>query len=217
MTLRVHFVLVAEGTSDHALVQPLQRLLVLAGADEASGVAPDLASLPKPPGKTVAAQVDMALKLEPTANAVFVHRDADLPTSDMRRAQVTAAVAHVSPQDVVPVIPVQETEAWLLTNEDSIREAAGHPTGRAELRLPALRRIEQTANPKERLESALIAASGLSGRRLDRFKRHLPRHRTWLLETLDVTGPVRQLTAWAELEQDVADLVEGFRKANETG
>jgi hypothetical protein len=202
--MKIHFLFIGEGSSDRGLVPHLESLCVRAGAEEATGVAPDLGRLPKPPGKDVASQVGRALRLEPTANLVFVHRDSDSRDPSARRQQIMTALSNLG-RSHVPVVPVQELEAWLLLDEGALRTVAGNPGGRQPLGLPRASHIEDVAAPKERLMAALETASGLSGRRLDKFKQRFSRHRAILLERLDIEGLLSEVPAWKTLVQDIVD------------
>ncbi len=211
--IRVFFLFVGEGHSDTALVSHLEELCILCGADEAAGVAPDLSSLPqKPASRKVVDKLPAALTLEPNADLIFVHRDADSVDAEPRYREISQTASGLKLQGrVVPVVPVQETEAWLLLDEGEIRRAADNPNGRAELDLPSPSRIEGIASPKERLFRTLEAASELRGRRLARFKRSLPRRRRLLLERLDPTGAVAQLPAWQRLKEKLEEIILGMR------
>jgi hypothetical protein len=61
------------------------------------------------------------------------------------------------------------TEAWLLINESSLREAAGNPRGTLQLNFPKASRLEDLPDPKASLRQLLKDASDLKGRRLQRF------------------------------------------------
>jgi len=202
--MRIHFVLIGEGTADDALVPHLERLCVECGADEATGVAPDFGRLPTPVGKTVAEKLRRVLQLEPTADLYFIHRDADARQADARRAEIARGAADAAfPAKWVPIVPVQETEAWLLLDETAIRHVAGKPRGRTPLNLPSPSHVENVANPKEKLQAALNAASELTGRRLDRFKTDFSRHRKRLLQRLPTEGALRNVPAWQQLRADL--------------
>lgn len=197
---QIHFLLICEGSSDEGLVRHLEKLCVECGASEVSGVAPDLTALRSPPGRRVDEKVRAAIRLEPGANLIFVHRDSDSPDptpriEEISRAMSAHGVAHV------PVVPVQETEAWLLLDERAIRIVAANPKGRIPLDLPKPSRVEQLASPKERLQEALILASELSGRRLKKFRRLFPQQRASLLSRLDMDGPVATLPAYKRMKQ----------------
>jgi hypothetical protein len=136
---------------------------------------------------------------------IFVHRDADSDSDANRREQILSAASKVSlVAPVVPVVPIQELEAWLLLDEAAIRAAVGRPSGHEALDLPAGRSIEAMKSPKEILREACVVASRTKGRRRDSELRKFSARRRTLLERLDIDGPVRQLTAWQRLEQDIA-------------
>jgi len=168
--VRIKFVLVCEGSSDRGLVPHLETLCVRAGATEAVGEAPDLARLPVPPGKTVSGQVSAVMRLGAEINLLFVHRDSDGRDPRIVRRQITEEVSSLVGCPVhVCVVPVQEIEAWLLTDEDAIRQVSGKPGGREPLRVPPRRQIEGTASPKEILKEAIAQASGRGGADWRRF------------------------------------------------
>ena len=118
--------------------------------------------------------------------------------------------------DWVPVIPVRETEAWILLDEAAIRRVAGSPKGRRPLELPKLSQLENVSDPKKALEEALCTASGCQGNRLKRFRKRLGELRRILLEQLPVGGyleevPVggylEEVPAWCRLKQSVEEFV----------
>ncbi len=196
--MKVRFIFVGEGGTDLRLVPLIRVLCILCGADEVSGIAPDFRRLPFKPEKTVASQVGAALTLEPGADFVFVHRDADSRSAQHRYDEIEKAAAGV-PVPLIPIVPIQETEAWLLLDEQAIRDVAGNPKGKVFLGLPKPSRVESTTSPKELLKSALAAASELSGRRLEKFQKEFGLHRSLLFDRIDVHGPITQLSAWDQL------------------
>lgn len=134
----------------------------------------------------------------------FVHRDAEREPAESRRAEIASgAEAAGVTEPVVPVVPVRMTEAWLLLDEQAIREVAGRPSGSTPLDLPKRAAVERAPDPKDVLKAALATAAELSGRRARQFQRDFGRHRALLLERLDIHGPVRQLTAWKQLRADI--------------
>ena len=196
------FTLVREGTSDEGLVPHLRELLVRAGLDEVIGSVRDYSGPITERLLSLAAEARMV-------DIAFVHWDADKRVDRDRRAHIAAAVAATPALTsiVVPVIPIQELEAWLLLDEAAIRTVVGKPSCRVPLGLPRLKRVEETASPKEVLQGALLAASETTGRRRRDERRAFSTRRRTLLERLDIDGPVRQLTAWQRLEADVASAV----------
>lgn len=193
----LRFALVTEGSSDRGILPHLEELCSRAGAGEVEGSAPNLGVLPQPPGKRVAEQVRAALGLVPEARIIFVHRDADSSDDTLAQRDIESGVAEVDgcPRHV-GLVPIQELEAWLLTDEQAIRDVAGNPGGRTPLHLPKISGIERLASPKERLEQVLVEACELSGRRLKAFRKAFPYHRSILLERLDIDGKISRLPAW---------------------
>ncbi|MGH2852727.1 MAG: hypothetical protein ACRDLF_00850 [Solirubrobacteraceae bacterium] len=159
-----------------------------------------------PPGRTVHQRLERILKIDPDFHVLLVHRDCENDTRDLRETEIALGVARCDVQwPVVPIVPIRMTEAWLLLDEEAIRIIAGRPSGVESLDLPKVSQVETVSDPKARLRAALEGACGLSGRRLKKFKRDFPAHRRQLLERLDRSGPVRQLSAWQALEADTAD------------
>lgn len=184
------FALIREGTSDDGLVPHIRSLLLLAGATSALGAAREYK------GPT-AQRIAKVLAEEVVVDLIFVHRDADDRDHTPRLVEITSAAnAADCAEKVVPVLPVQELEAWLLTDSVAIRTVVGKPRGTSPLGLPAIRNIESTSSPKEVLEAACIAASDASGTRRRKEAKLFGRHRGTLLERLDLNGDVRRLASW---------------------
>jgi len=211
--MRVQFLLIGEGTTERGLLEHLASLCIEAGATEASGAVPPFERLDVPVGHDLMLRLRAARRLIPTANLYFVHRDADALDPEPRYAEIAQAVA-TSAVDLtyVAIVPIQEPEAWLLTDEAAIRRVAGRPNGRTQLDVPALNRIEQTGHPKERLEAALLlAAQPLVGKRLKSFRQEIGRRRQQLLEALPLGGPLEQLAAWRRLRDDTTAAIAALR------
>lgn len=212
MQMLVHFLFIGEGTSDDGLIPHLESLCIEAGAEEATGVAPDFRRLQGAVGRSVGEKLRAALRLEPEANLVFVHRDADGRDAAQRYNEIARAVADCDCKvPVVSVVPVQETEAWLLLDESAIRRAVGKPRGTVDLNLPLPLAIERVANPKERLKQALERASEAAGRRLDRVRQSFPFHRRTLLQDLPTLGEIENIPSWNKLKMDLIQRIEIIR------
>ena len=93
---------------------------------------------------------------------LFIHADADAPTRERAYTERIApgleriAAARENEEsvchDVVPVIPVQMVEAWLLADADALRAVLGTELNSEQLGIPAsAQQIEGMANPKEHL------------------------------------------------------------------
>lgn len=207
--MRLHFALIAEGQSEKGLVGVLTRLCTelwtevgQAGVD-GEWVLPMLAMFGT--GKKLGDQLRGLLDHDQTFNLVFVHRDADAPHDTFARATIARGVqiSGDGPR-VIPVVPIQETEAWLLTDEAAIRKYVGNPNGRAPLGLPKRKQVEHKARPKELLRDVLTRASrpGRQRRSLESGGSEFGRIRQLLLENLDIHGPVTELLAWRALVDD---------------
>jgi hypothetical protein len=179
MSLAIRFVFIGEGTSDESLIPHLRELCFLCGADDAENIEIERNQLQKKVGHTILEKVRAVLQLAPNANLLFIHRDADGRDSSPRYKEIASAIESLGGSiPYVAVVPVQETEAWLLLDEEAIREVVESRKGRIRLNLPSPSQVESIANPKERLKEVLATASGLKGRRLKKFRKN------WLFRNL---------------------------------
>lgn len=210
----IHFLFIGEGSSDEALVTHLEDVCILAGANEVSGIAPDLGRLGRRIGHDVSSKVEAALSLEPTANLLFVHRDADSRDPEPRYREIERAIQQLDVKvPHVSVVPVQEIEAWLLLEEAEIRRVAENPNGRVALNLPSPNTVENITNPKERLREALLTASETTGRRRQRFVSRFDDHRRLLIERLHASGRLSTVAAWRRLFADVEAAITRVRQS----
>ncbi|HEY0737123.1 MAG TPA: hypothetical protein VGD69_19560 [Herpetosiphonaceae bacterium] len=210
--MRIDFALIGEGSSDSGLIEHLSQLCLEAGADEVTPIVPDLQWLPEDTRRTIEAKLRATIRLQPNVNLIFIHRDADSRDPTPRYAEITRAVeACALLKSWVAVVPVQETEAWLLLDEAAIRSVAGKPNGRANLNLPRPRLVENIADPKEYLRNAIVAASELKGRRLNDLRKNFSTHRQILLRRLPIDGPIRQVPSWVRMRDDIIEAVENLR------
>jgi hypothetical protein len=157
-----------------------------------------------------------AVKLYP-CDLLFIHRDAERESPSNRVQEISEALASLPEYKVLPVIcvvPVRMTEAWLIFDEQAIRNASGNSHGKVGLPMINVSRIEEHADPKDALEKLLRTASELRGRRLDKFNTKHARQR--VAELIDDFGPLRSLTAFQRLESDIKRIVqqEGWARAD---
>lgn len=209
MSRSLTFFLLCEGTSDEALAEHIERLAVRQGAEEVIGIA--RAGTGRVEDKVRTLRDDGT-----PFDFVVVHRDADARDPSPRLDEVTVTLGQLGVPGC-PVVPVQMTEAWLLTDEHAIRAAVGRPSGRETVVLPHLRDIETTHDPKSVLRAALIAATGASGRRRKKAARDWSTYRRILLERLDIDGPVQQLPSWQRMVNDVSAAVNAALARTPTG
>jgi len=187
--------LLADGSSDRVLLPILQWLM-----DQHCHAATELnfaEYLPSEPA-TLTERISAALDYYP-CHLLFVHRDAEGDDPALRQAQIDAAWAGCNPAvQLVSVIPVRMTEAWLLVDEVAIRGAAGNPNGVAALDLPKPGKLAQHKGSKSALFDALRTASGRSGARLKDFHPESRRHR--VTELMATFAPLRSLPSFERLE-----------------
>ncbi|MFI5935045.1 hypothetical protein [Actinoplanes sp. NPDC051494] len=194
---------VAEGSSDMPIADIVERLFFERGV-EVRLSKPDFGLLGKVP-KVVSSRLAAGEQLHGgTFDVVVVHRDADNAGVAARRREITTAADTLSGEpQVIPVIPVRMTEAWLLLDEAEIRFVAGNPNGKNPLHLPGRREVEARADPKQILQAALLNAAEAKGRRHERERKRFFEHRRLLLERLDCNGPVTRLSGWQQMVADV--------------
>lgn len=212
----LNYTLLAEGTSDEALMPILNWLLEQCGVRIAiQSQWADLARLPHPP-RDLSGKIKKSLEVYP-CNILFIHRDADNGSRAERVQEIQEAVNQISGSvfEHVCVIPVRMTEAWLLIDEQAIRRAAGNPNGRMKLDMPPRDRLEEILDPKQRLQQLLAAASGLSGRRRDDFNSKEKAERlerlARFIEEFSGFLVLRELNAFRALENDLKNVLQRMK------
>ena len=201
----IRYTLLADGTSDRALMPHLtwllqQRLPAYAIQAELA----ELWRLPKPPRRLLE-RINRALDLYPR-DLLFVHRDAEKELRQTRVAEIRTALA--GSRAIVPaacVVPVRMQEAWLLFDEAAIRHAANNRYSTISLQLPPLSTVESRPDPKQDLYELLRRASGLGSRRLRKFSESRAAQR--ISELTDDFSPLRLVPAFAALEADINSII----------
>ena len=199
--------LLAEGTSDRALLQII-RLTLAAHVGPSVLIDPpqraDSYRLPPRVKKDRGAWVRAVVEEYP-CDLLFIHRDADGAGRDKRLDEIagwTAAADLPTESGIttVSIVPVHETETWLLLEEKAIREAALYADGVAPLGIPGAAKLERMSDPKSALDDVLRIASGLSGSRLRHFDLNKARDR---IAVTDLTR-LRRLAAFVAFETDLS-------------
>ena len=203
----LRFTLIGEGTSDKNLLPILEWALRQHGVEVAQGQFPRWDLLAIRP-ETTAQKIIAGLDLYP-CDLLFVHRDADRTDPRSRREEIHSAVNEAKLLQAigipaVPVIPIRETEAWLLIEEKAIRMAANNPKGKNDLKLPSLKRIEKNSDPKKELERVLRTATEWSPQRLKRFDINAAKAR--VVDHISDFTLLRKLSAFQNMEADLAAL-----------
>ena len=209
MTLRV--LLVCEGTSDAGLLSHIQELLLQNGASD-----PVTEAWTR--GRSLAQRIENGLARFGECDLLMIHRDADSQQEtvnagpEKRYEEVELAIngaGYTGPW--IGVVPVQETESWLLLDESAIREVVGNPRSSVPLHLPSPSRVEEISDPKQALQIALEVASERSGRRLARIRRDFPHHRRILLGSLPASGLLEQVPSWCRFRDETAAALNGIQ------
>ena len=203
------YTLLSDGSSDQALLPILTWLLRAQGLTRA--IQPewaDLRHLPRPP-RMLPERIDRALELYP-CDLLFVHRDAEAASPDVRATEILEAIATVIQQrrsapPSVCVVPVRMQEAWLLFDEVAIRCAAGNRHGTMPLALPPLDTLERLHDPKHVLYDLLRVASGRMGRRRKQFQAQ--KHARRVAEFVSNFSALRVLRAFSGLEKEIGQIV----------
>ncbi|MFQ5811717.1 MAG: hypothetical protein ACE5I2_00770 [Anaerolineae bacterium] len=207
----LRYTLVANGSSDVALIPILTWLLIENGVEYA--IQPEWADLRwihrSRRSRKLVDRIRLSLELFP-CDLLFVHRDAEREPREKRVDEINKAIEEVVESYTVPcsvcVVPVRMQEAWLLFDETAIRHASGNRSGRQPLNLPPIRRLEEFPDPKSGLHDLLRQASGLRGRRLNRFPVSYRARR--VTEFIDDFSPLRALSAFAALESDIKQIID---------
>lgn len=194
---RLTATLVAEGSSDRTLTPFIEYLL-----DEYCEIPHVTTFATDLPSGALVNRIAEAIRLFP-CDMLFVHRDADRAAAADREREIFEAAATVAKLKPIAIIPIRMTEAWLLTDLQAIRRAAGNPSGTVKVALPALAKLEALPDPKSVLFDALKQASELGPQRLRRFD--LFQARRQVSSFMADFGPLRQVPSFAHLETQVRD------------
>ena len=204
MNAVLKFTLLSDGPSDRSLIHPLTWLLDQQRIHR--GFQFDWAdfSQVRPRPSHLPVRIARAIELYP-CDLLFVHRDAERESRTKRVDEIETALkkAQIVPPLVIYVIPVRMMEAWLLFDEAALRRAAGNPNGTDSLEIPDVSILESVPDPKNLLTDQLKVASGLSGRRLKKFRPSPERVAQYLRDY----KPLRALDAFQKLEADLAKMV----------
>ncbi|MCE2448256.1 MAG: hypothetical protein J4F35_07695 [Candidatus Latescibacteria bacterium] len=204
---RLRYTLVADGSSDRALLPILTWLLrQCCGAIPIQAEFADLRRLSPSPRK-LSERIDRSVELYP-CDLLFVHRDAESALIEEREAEIRKASEESSVEGsvrVVCVVPVRMQEAWLLIDEAALRRAAGNPNGTQPLAMPDVQRLEELTDPKQLTRELLRQASELQGRRLERFNWRSSAHR--VAEIISDFSVLYRLAAFQRLAAEVERVV----------
>lgn len=202
--LRVQYTLVADGPSDRALTHVIDWTIREAAGEEDCEVAPRFAERESRPGD-LADRIRRALKAFP-CDVLFVHRDAERMSRDVRCAEVYRAAEAAGASSPVAVVPVRMMETWLLVDPKAVALAADR-SDVSDVALPGLSCLEGLPDPKAALHQALRHASGKSGRHQRRFARDIRVRVQRVAEYIESFAPLRALPAFREFEAETVSAV----------
>ena len=206
----LNFTLLSEGPSDEALIPHL--IWLLKQNEVKMSIQPtwaDLRLLPKGMiSGGLATKIKLSLELYP-CDLLFIHHDADRESLEHWKNIIHDVIANMletnRPNTYICVIPVRMQESWMLFDENAIRRASGNPNGTQNISLPKLNKTEKIPDPKTILHETLKIASGRNGRKLNNFN---VRHSAKLVsEYIEDFSPLRNLTAFQELETDLKEVI----------
>lgn len=206
--MNIKYTLLSDGSSDIALL-PIIDWLIYNNLPDVSihGVWSDLRRFPRKP-QNLQEKVLLTLDFYP-CDILFIHRDAEREPVERRQEEIKSALDIVSVDIKVPknvnIIPIRMTESWLLFSESAIRYAAGNGSGRMDLNIPHIRTMENIPDPKDMLYTKLKLATGLNGRRLDKFG--VSHAAIRVSNFIDDFSPLRNLSSFLQLEHDLINVL----------
>ncbi len=202
---RIRYTLVTDGPSDKLLSYPIDWLLETLTPLNFDGVWADPQAYRERKPSGLFGRLENALEFFP-CHLLFVHRDAERDSRETRLTEIEDAVGRLSsPPPAVCVVPVRMTEAWILIDEQALREAAGNPNGRVPLGLPLIRNLESLPDPKQILFDLLRKATERRRRRLKRFSVSEARQR--LAELIQDYTPLEALPAFQAFRQELEQVL----------
>lgn len=191
MSRQLTWSIVADGGTDRLLVPIIQWAI--------HRLDPDVEILEPEFRKRRGSVEDFLLAHASGAMLVFVHRDSENLALEDRLREFQS----VTRPNVVPVVPVQMSEAWILFDGSAVAKAAGSPS--SEVQVPAVAELEGVAGPKDRLDDLLFRAAGSpTGRRGRNFKRSIANRRVSVAEYISDYSPLMRLPAFLRFQESLA-------------
>ena len=136
---------------------------------------------------------------QPEAMLAFVHRDAESASLQERLREFPDDIR----EDIVPIVPVRMSEAWLLFDGRAIARAADRPS--CAVAVPEIAELERLTDPKRHLEELLLEAAGSpTGRRLKNFRHSIVDRRVSVASLISDYSPLEALPAFAQFQQTLA-------------
>ena len=203
-----------EGSTDRRFLEPLIRRVLIQFVGRRCITPVDVAEQffdLAATSREVQSVVERITEAAAAVDLVFVHADGGNDSDRVRRelfSPIDIAIRdrhRAEELGLVAVIPVRETEAWVLADADAIRRAFGTTRLYNELGLPVRARdVEHVRDPKEVMTQAHRAARGLrQGRRVNQ---KYPAFLALIGEQIDLTR-LDQVPAFRQFARDLEDAV----------
>lgn len=192
MSRQLTYSVVADGGTDRALI-PIIEWAIHRLDPQVEILEPDFR-------KRLGSVKDFIGSYKTGAMMIFVHRDAEGEPIEDRLREFDGVT-----RDVVPVVPVRMTEAWMLIDGAAIARAADRPN--AVVPVPPIAQLETLADPKSDLEQLLTSAAGpLTGRRHKQFQRSIVNRRVNVANLIGDFAPLEAVPAFHRFQTDLASL-----------
>lgn len=143
--------------------------------------------------------------LEPPTGygVVFVHRDAEAESVEDRHEELGDVCRDRS--DVVRLVPVRMTEAWLVWDATAIAAAAGNPSVAPGLSVPPPAQVAGLRDPKAVLDELLVAAVGSGARRRKQVRQRAATLRPTVAENVKDFAPLLTCDAFATFVDELRE------------
>ena len=192
MSRQLTWSIVADGGTDRMLVPIIEWAI--------HRLDPDVEILEPEFRKRSGSVQDFLRTCESDAMIIFIHRDSEHRSPEHRLKEFD----DVTRPDVVPVVPVQMSEAWVLFDGTAIARAAGSRA--AAVSAPRIGDIESISDPKGRLDKLLFHAAGSpTGRHGRNFKRSIVQRRVSVATHIADYGPLEVLPAFRRFQDALAE------------
>lgn len=157
--------LIAEGSTDYKFLEPVITNVFIEIAFECNGqVDISVTKIDAFKGETFVEFVSNASKKgweEYGISILVIHADADsISNNNTYTYKIIPATAHLNAQDgnsycknIVPLVPIQETESWMLADKDFFRSAIN--TRKTDAELNIVGNPESFTDPKARITEAI--------------------------------------------------------------
>lgn len=192
MSRQITFCVVADGGTDRLLVPIIQWAI--------HRLDPNVEILEPEFRKRSGPVAQFLAQYNPGTHLIFVHRDAENRSLDERLEEFSTVTPS---KNIVPVIPIRMSEAWILFDSRAIARAADRPS--YAVTVPKISELEGIADAKNHLERLLLEAAGSpTGRRLKNFKRSIVDRRVSVASLISDFEPLESLYAFGQFQQSLA-------------